>query len=118
MLLLYEIPYLSVPTLKAEEKLTDAEVEKLPALEVTVRSNHKAVSDPQYEEMAEACKKALEETARFFNSKPGKDDERRERLATAMYSRIFPKFKDYHWHVILGKVSPEGCPLSDVLTTH
>ncbi len=48
MLLMYEVPYIAVPTLKDSDLLSDKEVEKLsPLEEIEVKIKQRDVKDPE-----------------------------------------------------------------------
>jgi hypothetical protein len=71
---------------------------------ITTVNKQVVVNDNNYKGFDEQWQQAIKESIVWFKQAK-KDDKRTDKLASVILSRLYPKLKDYQWHIITGKVS-------------
>ena len=115
-LLLYEVPYIDVPTLPETSKVTDKEMEGLDD-EVQVEEKQCVIDDAFFEYMKPHVVKAVKESAQWY-IKADTKDSRRENLSGVILSRFTDLCESYSWHIICGEVGSENSTHLEPLTCH
>lgn len=115
-LLLYEVPYIDVPTLPEASKVSAKEVEGL-VTEVQVEEKQCVIDDAYFDYMKPHVVKAVKEAAQWY-LKADTKDPRRDNLSGVILSRFSELCESYSWHIICGEVGSENSTHLEPVTCH
>ena len=119
-LLLFEVPYIAVPTLSEKGMVLNEEYEKIEKKEeeeikVVVKDFY--TEEEKFDYMKDPIIKGLKETIVWYQQSDAKD-KRNDNLAGVFLSRFAHESTNYHWHIVFGDTVPENSKSGQVLTGH
>jgi hypothetical protein len=104
-MLLYEVPYIAVPSLPEASKVTNLEINELKdkeEIKVVVKDCY--IEDAHFEQIKEPILKAVQESLTWYEHHKT-DDPRMDNLSGVILSRFCDKSDSFSWHIICSEVS-------------
>ncbi|CDW78550.1 UNKNOWN [Stylonychia lemnae] len=137
IVLLYEVPYISVPTIRDNEQVFEKEFEKLDKSkidEIIITVKQHQVNDSQFDGAKQMIEQGLKESLLWYQNtinkpkqivqdKDNKDqkprgDPRLDNLAGVLLSRFINKQSSYHWHILFSKIQEINSKSGRIITNH
>jgi hypothetical protein len=116
-LLLYEVPYIDVPTLPEASRVSSKEVEGLNDAEVQVEERQCVIDDAFFDYMKPHVLKAVKEATLWYRKADTKDP-RRDNLSGVILSRFTDLCESYSWHIICSEIGSENSTHLEPITCH
>lgn len=94
---LYEVPYISPPTLNDEDMVKDQEYSEIKNKDdgdIQTINKQIVINDKNYKGIESEWQQAVKESIQWFKQAK-KDDPRVDKFASVILSRMYPKIKDY-----------------------